>query len=71
MGLVQDMKERKTLAWVDNESLRVKIETARRIIYDGNYAVDTQGVKDLLQEQSLVPTLVSLEHVACPITTRT
>ena len=69
MGMVQDMKERTTLARVDDELLRHKIEAACRIIYDDNYAVDTQAVKDLLQEQSLVPTLVGFEYASRLATT--
>lgn len=59
MGMALDMKQRKTHARMDNEALRDKIDAARKIIYDKNYAVDTQSVKDILQEQSLTPTLVS------------
>jgi len=59
MGMVQDMKERKTLACVDDEHRRRKIELARDIIYKQNYAVDNDNVEALLKEQSLVPTSVS------------
>lgn len=58
LGMKQDMKERKTLARVDDESTRRMIDRARVIIYEKNYAVDTDSVEAILKEQSLVPTLV-------------
>jgi hypothetical protein len=58
MGMKQDMKERKSLARVDDENRRRKVELAREIIYDKNYAVDNESVQMLLQEQSLTPTSV-------------
>ena len=59
MGMPRDMKERKTLARVDNEDRRRTVEIAREIIYKKNYAVDNDNVEALLQGQSLVPTSVS------------
>lgn len=60
MGMRQDMKERKTLARVDDDDRRRKIELARDIIYKKNYAVDNANVEAILKPQSLVPTDVSL-----------
>ena len=57
--MVLDMKQRKTLARVDDETRRHKIDTAREIIYKKNYAVDSKAVQTILREQSLVPTSVS------------
>ena len=57
----RDMKERKTLARVDNEDRRRTVEIAREIIYKKNYAVDNDNVEALLQGQSLVPTSVSTQ----------
>lgn len=54
-----DMKQRETLARVDNEDRRWKVNSAREIIYKKNYAVDNDNVETLLQPQSLVPTSVS------------
>ena len=54
------MKERKTLARVDDDDRRCKIELARDIIYKKNYAVDNANVEAILKPQSLVPTDVSL-----------
>jgi len=59
MGMPQDMKERVTLARVDDEERRRKIGIARDIIYEKNYAVDNANVEALLKNQSLVPTSVS------------
>lgn len=46
-------------ARVDNSDRRRKIDTARDIIYHRNYAVDSSAVEAVLQEQSLVPNVVS------------
>lgn len=53
------MKQRKALARVDDEARKFKVDAARNIIYNNNYAVDTKAVKDALKSQSLVPTSVS------------
>jgi hypothetical protein len=65
MGMRQDMTQRKTLARVDDEDRRQKIDCARKIIYEKNYAVDTENVETLLQPESLVPTSVSAQVHAC------
>ena len=52
--------QRKTLVRADDNSRRVKVESARRIIYEKNGAVSNKGVETLLFEQSLVATTVSL-----------
>lgn len=56
------MKQRQTLARVDDESRRSLVSKARDIIYRKNYAVDTDAVEKILKSQSLVPTLVSWVH---------
>jgi hypothetical protein len=53
------MKQRETLARVDDHDTRRRINTARDIIYKKNYAVDSDPVESLLKERSLVPTPVS------------
>lgn len=62
-----DMKQRRTLARVDDESRRSKVDLARDIIYNKNFTVNSQHVESLLKEESLVPTAVSsaaiLPHV--------
>jgi len=54
------MKERKTLARVDDEIRRQKVELARDIIYNKNYAVDNENVEAILKPESLVPTAVGI-----------
>ena len=59
MGTIRDMKLRDTKARIDDDGRRRKVDIAREIIYKKNYAVDSEWVEVHLQEQSLVPTLVS------------
>jgi hypothetical protein len=59
MGMRRDMIQRETLARIDDENRRRKVSVAREIIYQKNYAVDTDNVETLLQPESLVPTSVS------------
>jgi hypothetical protein len=60
MGTALDRKQRKTLPRVDDETRRSNIRNAREIIYQNNYAVDSTYVEDILKNQSLVPTVVSI-----------
>jgi hypothetical protein len=60
MGMKRDMQQRESLARVDDEARRRKVDTAREIIYRKNFAINNRAVKTLLQEHSLVPTSVSL-----------
>ena len=64
LGTTSDMKQRQTLARVDDNSRRNKIKEARTIIYDKIYAVDNEAVENLLKEQSLVATNVSCSIVS-------
>jgi hypothetical protein len=57
------MQQRESLARVDDEGRKRKVEIARDIIYRQNYAVDSRAVEALLKEQSLVPTFVSLKAI--------
>jgi hypothetical protein len=59
MGMVLDMKQRKTLTRVDDDVRRWKVNAARNMIYKTNFAVNNDTVEELLQPQSLVPTVVS------------
>lgn len=52
------MKERSSLARVDDATRRARVESARSAIYEKNYAVNSNAVENLLREQSLVPTTV-------------
>jgi hypothetical protein len=58
MGKRRDMTQRETLARVDDVSRRNRVASAREIIYEKNYAVDSDPVENLLKVDSLVPTAV-------------
>jgi hypothetical protein len=58
MGKHRDMTQRKTLARVDDLSRRNRVASAREVIYEKNYAVDSKAMEDLLKVDSLVPTAV-------------
>ena len=59
LGTALDRKQRNDLARIDDETRRDKIRTAREIIYQKRYAVDSEHVDAILKAQSLVPTVVS------------
>jgi hypothetical protein len=65
LGMIRDMKQRETLARIDDDIKRHKVDVARQIIYQKKYAVDSKHVKTLLKEQSLAPTAVSTSLVIC------
>jgi hypothetical protein len=52
------MRQRTTLARVDNLQSQSKITAAREMIYGQNWAVDSAPVQRLLKPESLVPTEV-------------
>jgi hypothetical protein len=54
-----DTKQRMSHARVDNDRQKQKIASARNIIYEKGYAVDSQTVDDILKDESWVPTFVS------------
>lgn len=53
-----DMMQRDALSRHDTAERRLKISSARRLIYEEHYVVDTPQVEALLKTESLVPTLV-------------
>ena len=59
MGTPNDMRRRQLLARTDDDSRRNKVLSARKLIYERNYAVNTPQIERLLRDQSLVPTTVS------------
>jgi hypothetical protein len=59
LGMKRDMQQRISLQRVDDDIRRSSVSSARKIIYQKNYAVDNDHVEMLLKEQSLVPTAVS------------
>ena len=60
MGMCRDMAQRMSLARVDNPERRSRIKAAREIIYVKDYKTDSKAVEDLLRQDSLVPTAVSV-----------
>lgn len=58
MGMKRDRTQRQTIARVDDESRRHKVDTARDLIYKKNYAVNNPSVEMILKDQSLVATRV-------------
>jgi hypothetical protein len=64
LGMKLDMKQRCTLARMDDENRRSKINTARDIIYNKNFAINSKYVEALLKQESLVPTDVSATMVS-------
>jgi hypothetical protein len=60
LGMKRDMQQRVSLRRIDDEIRQNKVSSAREIIYEKNYAVDTEHVEMLLKAQSLVPTAVNV-----------
>ena len=61
VGTISNWSKQVSKARVDSQNNQHSIDTARDIIYNQNYAVDSEPVKKLLGEESLVPTKVSFE----------
>jgi len=54
------MKQRVSLARVDGQQRRNKVDIARKHIYEKNHLVEGAAVENLLKEESLVPTAVRI-----------
>lgn len=63
MGMRSDVKRRAQLARSDNNRRKINVSSARRIIYEENYAVNSKPVELLLKEDSLVPVSVRLDRL--------
>ena len=59
MGMPNDMRRRQLLVRTDDDSQQKKVLHAWELIYERNYVVNTSKIKELLRDQSLVPTTVS------------
>ena len=59
LGMSRDMKERDTLARVDDRVRQNKVKSARAHIYGSALGVTSTAVENLLRDQSLVPASVS------------
>jgi hypothetical protein len=53
-----DIKQRETLARIDNNARQSKVAISRSHIYDLGYGIRSTAVENLLKEHSLVPTTV-------------
>lgn len=53
-----DRTQRRTKARYDNISRKVKVDSARALIYEKGHLVNSAQVERLLKPQSLVPTAV-------------
>jgi len=60
LGMAQDMKERNTLARIDDRVRQNKIKSMWAHIYDSKLGITSTSIEGLLKDQSLVPTTVSL-----------
>ena len=52
------MLQHNSLAWVDDNAHRGDINSARRLIYQQNYQVNSAAVERILHPNSLAPTVV-------------
>lgn len=59
LGMKLDMRQWVSLARVDDDDRKHGTQLARRLIYEKNYAVNSEAVERILKPQSLVPTSVS------------
>ena len=59
MGMPNDMRQRQLLVRTDDDSWWEKVLHAWELIYERSYVVNTPKIKELLRDQSLVPTTVS------------
>jgi hypothetical protein len=59
MGMVRDTNFRKAEPRVDGEEWRSDVRSARKVIYEENYAIDNATVESMLKDRSWVPTTVS------------
>jgi hypothetical protein len=57
------MKERQSLARVDDDSRQRQVELARGLIYEYGYVVNSVLVERILKNQSLTPTVVSTNQL--------
>ena len=60
MGMSRDLAQRVSLARVDDVDRRYCVQAARRAIYESNHPVNGAAIKRLLDQDSLVPSTVSV-----------
>ena len=60
LGWQIDARTRENKARHDNDEYRWKVDTARDIIYNRHFTVNSEAVETILKEESLVPTKVNI-----------
>jgi hypothetical protein len=61
LGMVSDMSQRNTMARIDSHQRRYDVSSARRLIFELNYSVNSAAVEALLRRESWVPNVVYTE----------
>jgi hypothetical protein len=60
MGMSRDLGQRVSLARVDDVDRRARVHAARTAIHEHNHPVNGAAIKRLLDQDSLVPSIVSV-----------
>ena len=60
MGMSRDLAQRVSLAHVDDVDRRARVQAARMAIYENNHPVNGAAIKRLLNQDSLVPSIVGV-----------
>jgi hypothetical protein len=68
MGWKRDLKARQTSKRQDNSAWRKTIDSARALVHEKNYAINSVAVEKFVAESSFVPTRVGLYNFFDPTT---
>ena len=60
MGMSRDLAQRVSLARVDDVDRHFRVQAAQTAIYENNHPVNGAAIKRLLDQDSLVPSTVSV-----------
>jgi hypothetical protein len=60
MGMTRDLAQRVSLSRVNDVDRRSRVLAARTAIYESNHPVNGAAIKRLLDQDSLVPSMVSV-----------
>ena len=60
LGMPRDTAQRSSMARVDDNVRQSKVKSARKLIYEKSYIVNSAAVENLLKPESLVPTSVRI-----------
>ena len=61
LGMRSDMRQRTSNTRKDNACRQSKVISARRLIHEKNYSVNSAAIEGLLKDESLVPTSVGVD----------